>query len=90
MHFYNHQIYPTVHEETPICVDVLDVDGFLADIDIQAVPEVPKTTLKDHSRDVDHFFLPSIRTRTRIIETVAYAREHNQLPTSFGCHAHLI
>jgi hypothetical protein len=41
-------------------VDALDVDGFLADIDVQAVPEVPKTTLKDRSRDVDHFFSANI------------------------------
>jgi len=40
-------------------VDVLDVDGFLADIDVQAVPEALKTALKDRSHNVDHFFLPT-------------------------------
>jgi hypothetical protein len=46
-------------------VDVLDVDGFLADIDVQAVPEVPKTTLKDRSRDVDHFFSPTYQNKNK-------------------------
>ena len=36
--------------------DVIDGDGFLADIDVQAVPEVQKTTLKERSRDVENFF----------------------------------
>ena len=57
--------YSTVHEETLIRVDVLgvDSDGFLADIDVQSIPEVPKTTLKDRSRDVDHFFSPSYQNK---------------------------
>ncbi|KAI9442836.1 hypothetical protein F5148DRAFT_1293114 [Russula earlei] len=54
-----------VHEETPIWVDVFDVDGFLADIDVQAVPEVLKTTLKDCSHDVDHFFSPSYQNKRK-------------------------
>ena len=36
--------------------DVIDEDGFLADIDIQVVPEVQKTTLKERSHDVENFF----------------------------------
>ena len=56
-----YQIYSTVHEETlirtpTIHLDVFNKDGFLADIDVQVVPEVPKKTLKDRSHDVNHLF----------------------------------
>jgi hypothetical protein len=52
-------VYSTVQKETSIHLDAINEEGFLADIDVQAVPEIPKTTLKDRSRDVDHFFSPS-------------------------------
>jgi hypothetical protein len=42
-------------------VDPIDPDGFLMDVDVQPVSETPKTSFKDRSRDVDHFFSPAYK-----------------------------
>jgi len=41
--------------------EAVDEDGFLIDVDIQLIPDTPagKVSLKDRSRDIDHFFTPS-------------------------------
>jgi hypothetical protein len=45
-------------DNAPQHSDAIDVDGFLTDIDEQAISVVPKVTFKDCSHDVDHFFSP--------------------------------
>ena len=57
-----------VHIEEPAVPrrsEATNADGFLIDIDVQDVPETPKVTLKDCSRDTDHFFLPSYRLKDK-------------------------
>ena len=51
-------IHPAVPKEEPLSRDVIDADGFLADIQIVDVDatEVIKVALKDRIRDIDHFF----------------------------------
>ena len=51
-------IHPAVLKEEPLSRDVIDTDGFLADIQIVDVDatEVIKVALKDCIRDIDHFF----------------------------------
>ncbi|KAH9012954.1 hypothetical protein EDB83DRAFT_2321819 [Lactarius deliciosus] len=39
--------------------DAVDKDGFLIDVDVQSISDAPKVSLKDQSRDVDHFFTPA-------------------------------
>ena len=50
-------------QEPPSHSDVNDTDAFLVDIDVQAVLEVLKVTLKDCSRNVNHFFSPSYQNK---------------------------
>jgi hypothetical protein len=46
--------------EVPRQSDAVDKDGFLLDVEVQSISDTPKVSLKDRSRDVDHFFTPAV------------------------------
>jgi hypothetical protein len=49
---------PDMSEDVPRRSDAIDEDGFLIDVDVQSITDTPKASLKDRSRDVEHFFTP--------------------------------
>ena len=64
----------TVPKSAPIPRDVIDTDGYLADIQVidiedQDTLEVLKKTPKESSRDVNHFFLPSHIINNKKLQT---------------------